>query len=103
MNQVHAGDRGCRETLNDIPPKLRVISRINSNNLAQTLTLLRGTITFQNVRNLYLWCGTGSLRHYIITPSLPKNACVCSAQLPIQEHLIKGCLSDTTAIGEIIN
>ena len=41
MNQVHVGDRGCRETLNDIPPKQRVISRINSNKSAQTLSFMR--------------------------------------------------------------
>ena len=48
------------EILNDIPLKPRVILRINSNNLAQTLTLLRGAITFQNFRNLYLRCGIPS-------------------------------------------
>ena len=49
------------ETLNDIPLKPRVILRINSNNLAQTLTLLRGAITFKNFCNLYLRCGIPSL------------------------------------------
>ena len=54
-----------RKILIDVPPKPRVISRINSNNLAQTLSLFRGTITFQNLCNLYLRCGPGSLRYHI--------------------------------------
>ena len=30
-----------------------------SNNLTQTFTLIEGTITFQNLRNLNLHCGSG--------------------------------------------
>ena len=62
-----------RKILNDVPPKPRVISRINSINLAQTLTLLRDANKFKNLHNLYLQCGTKSLVcedlhncHYIV-------------------------------------
>ena len=61
------------EILDDIPLIPRVISRSNSNNLAQTITLLRGAITFQNFRNLYLRCGIPSFcaSLYILPEEFP--------------------------------